>query len=243
MKQINLITSKDFALKYWAHIALVLSLLFLFSKCNDNDQLSLAVDTQKEVTKQYKQNAKEFINKADSLEKVKIKLLKNIVLLQKDSIKSQVEISRLKIKVNTQLAAISHYKTTDIAKYFQSRYNDKKGVVVTQYGVALSDTIAKQNISEQVVCDGAKEEMVIVKSDLQKQKTIVKDQDKVIANSEQQNVNLHLSIVEINKAFESQEATVKASEKIFKKERNKKNFWKITTGVVIAASAYLFVTQ
>lgn len=241
MTQTNLTTAKNYVLKYWVHVALAITIIMLFSECNDNSQLSLAIKTQKEVTNQYVTKAKGFISQADSLEKEAVKLKKNITLLKKDSIKSNMEIAQLKNKVSTQLAVISHYNITDIAKWYQTRYNDKKGVVVTQYGVALSDTIAKQNISEQTVCDGAKEEMTIVKTDLQMQKTIVREQDKVVAVSDGINRDLRFAIQEGNKALDSSEATAKIAEKGLRKERNEKNMWKVITGMVITAAGYLII--
>lgn len=239
MNQINLTTVKDFALKYWVYLALIITIVLLFSKCNDNSQLSLAIKTQKKVTKEYVANAKVFVSKADSLEKVQLKLKKNIALLQKDSIKSNVEIAQLKNKVNAQLAVISHYNSSDIAKYFQTRYNDKKGVVITQYGVALSNTIAKQNISEQAVCDGTKEEIIIIKTDLQKEKAITREQDKLIVLSDEEKAQLRYAISEGNKALESSETTAKTAEKGIRKERNMKNMWKVITGAVLTGTGYL----
>lgn len=243
MKNIEIEILKSLFFDYWKNIVIVVLCFFLFKSCQGERQTALAMETQIETTKQYVKNSDGFVAKVDSLKKVSAKLKKDIALIKNDSIARINEIAALKTKVNTQLAAIKTYSTNDIAKHYQGRYNDKKGVVVTQYGVALSDGIAKQNLSELSVCDGAKTEMEVVKTDLQTQKRIVGKQDQYIAVSDESFRVLQLAKTEKDKAFESQQATIKTAEKGIRKERNKKNFWKVTSGVILAGAGYLLITQ
>jgi len=234
---------KSLFLENWSYIVIVILSLLLFAKCNDNNHLSLAMETQKQATEQYVKNSDGFVVKVDSLKKVSAKLKKDIALIKNDSVARIKEIAHLKTKVSTQLAVIKTYFINDIAKHYQDRYNDKKGVVVTQYGVALSNEIAKKNLSELVVCDGAKIEMQVVKTDLQTQKRIVGKQDQYIAVSDESFRVLQLAKTEKDKAFESQQETIKTAEKGLQKEKNKKNFWKVTSGIIMAGAGYLLITK
>ena len=243
MKNFNTNRLKSFFFENWSYIALAIIFLLYFGKCSDNDHLSLAMKAQKQAAEEFIQNSNGFAAKVDSLKKVSLKLKKDIALIKNDSIERIKEIAHLKSKVSTQLAIIKTYSTNDIAKHYQTRYNDKKGVVVTQYGVALSDGIAKQNISELSVCDGVKTEMQVVKTELQAQKQIVKKQDQYIAVSYESFRVLQLAKTEKDKAFDSQQETLKTAEKGIRIEKNKKTFWQVATGVVIIGAGYFFIVE
>lgn len=243
MKNIDTEILKSLFFDYWKNIALVVLCFFLFKSCQGEKQTALAMETQIETTKQHLKNSDGFTAKVAVLKKEAEKLKKDIALIKNDSIARINEIAKLKLKVSSQLAVIKTYSANDIAKHYQERYNDKKGVVVTQYGVALSDGIAKQNLSELAVCDGAKIEMEVVKTDLQTQKRIIGKQDQYIAVSDESYRVLRLAINEKDKAFESQQATIKTAEKGIRIEKNKKNFWKVTSGVILAGAGYLLITK
>ncbi|MEN9487997.1 MAG: hypothetical protein RL494_262, partial [Bacteroidota bacterium] len=105
-----------------------------------------------------------------------------------------------------------------------------------QYGVSLSDTIAKKNIVELIEKDGCFHEVKLFKVQLQleEKKGIVKDT--IIENITKANIDLH-------KAIFTQEKIIDNAEKSLRKEKNKKTFWQVATGAVIVGAGYLLITQ
>jgi hypothetical protein len=124
--------------------------------------------------------------------------------------------------------------TKNIANYYQKRYSSP--VVITQYGVALSDSIAKKNIKETIEKDHCFQEIKLVKEvlSIEEKKGEVKDSI---------NKNLTKSFQEIEKANTAQTEMIQNVEKSLKKEKRKKTFWKVATVAAISASAYLVITK
>lgn len=243
MNNVNFTTVKNNVLKYGVYIIMIILAFLLVLKTAKVEGLSLAVQQQKEKSVEAYKNSKILLNQAHKLKEKEAKLRENVAILRRDSLQSVIKIKQLNTSLALKLSEIKHYKANDIALYFQKRYGDKKGIVITQYGVSLSDTIAKKNISELVTFDVTKDELKIVKNGVTMKNDIITGQDKIITNIEQQNNKLHLSLAEINKAFESSEATAKANEKIYKKEKVKKNFWKGVAGTVILGATYLIIIK
>ncbi|WP_262213619.1 hypothetical protein, partial [Escherichia coli] len=77
-------------------------------------------------------------------------------------------------KTKSDVKKVPTLNTKQIANYYQTRY--KLPVTITQYGVSLSDTIAKKNIVELIEKDGCFQEVKLFKTQLQleEQKGIVK---------------------------------------------------------------------
>lgn len=243
MKKYDTTILKSIFYENWHFLVIGILIFFLLKSCQKNSDTELAIITQKEATKEFLDNSELFLHKVDSLKIIASNFKKEIALAKADSINKAKEIQYLKNVVKDQLKKISLYSTTDIARSYQQRYNAKKEVVVTQYGVALSNNVAKQNLSELAVCDETKGTLQVVQKDLTKQKGIIKDQDKYIVVTDQMNTNLNFAITEQGKAINSQKETIKTAEKQFKTERNKKNFWKVATGTVLIGAGYFFIAK
>ena len=241
MKNIDFTTVKTNFLKYGTYVVMIVLAFILLIQRAHVSGLSVAIEHQKEIAAESYNKSKLFLNEANKLKEKGLKLNENIANLKKDSLRSAIKIKRLNVILSEKLSEIKQYKTNDIASYYMKRYKANKGVVITQHGVSLNDTIAIKNISELVTFDNTKEELKIVKGEVINKNEIIKEQDKVIINSEQQNNTLNLSIIEINKAFENSEATAKANEKLYKKEKTKKNLWKVVSGAVLAGATYLVI--
>lgn len=238
MIQINTTEVKRIAFKLLPHLVIASLAIFIYLKMNENTKLSYTVKAQKEQAKSYAEKAKEYAKEADALKKQVPKLKSNVIALEKNNHLKDLEIGLLKNKVKAKLDVVSHYNSNDIALYYQKRYNDKKGVVLTQYGVALTDTIAKESISELTLFDGAKQELVLTKDKLNTTERIVVLKDTIISNVERQNTKLSLAINENNKALDKKDDVIKSTEKMFRHERNKKNFWKITAFGILGSGIY-----
>lgn len=207
-------------------VILVLS-FFLFKSCNGGNNLKLAnYNLKKEV--------KGLVLSYDKLTLKNNSLKNRIVMLEKQKQKVKTEIVYVQKKTQDNLKKVPTLNTNEIAKYYKERY--KLPVLITQYGVSLSDTIAKKNITELIQKDGCFEEIKLAKTELQleEQKGIVKDSI---------NANLFSANTLLNKAVLNQNKIIENTEKSFKKEKSKKTFWQAATGVVITGATYLLIVK
>ena len=243
MKQINLELVQKTVFKLLPYIGILILSTMIYFKINENSKLKLTVKAQKEQVKVYVETANKYVKEADALKKQLPNIKLDIIALEQNNHLKDVEIGLLKEKIKTKISVVSYYNSNDIALYYQKRYNDKKGVILTQYGVALIDTIAKRSILELTLFDGAKQELVLTKDKLNTTEKIVVLKDTIIVNVEKQNGKLYLAISENNKALDKKEEVIKDTEKMFRHERNKKNFWKVATTTVIAGASYLLLTK
>ena len=243
MKQINLELVQKTVFKLLPYIGILILSTMIYFKINENSKLKLTVKAQKEQVKVYVETANKYVKEADALKKQLPNIKLDIIALEQNNHLKDVEIGLLKEKIKTKISVVSYYNSNDIALYYQKRYNDKKGVILTQYGVALIDTIAKRSILELTLFDGAKQELFLTKDKLNTTEKIVVLKDTIIVNVEKQNGKLYLAISENNKALDKKEEVIKDTEKMFRHERNKKNFWKVATTTVIAGASYLLLTK
>lgn len=239
MRQINLTLLKKTTLHLLPYIGILILATMIYFKVNENDKLASKVESQKLEAKIYAEKANSYQKEAIQLQKQLPKLKESVIALENSNRLKDAQIDLLKDKVKEKLSEVSRYTPNEIALYYQKRYNDKKGVVLTQYGVALTDTVAKKSITELTLFDGSVKELGLTKDKLATTDKIVVVKDSIIGNIESQNSKLNLAIQENDKALNAKDNVIKNSEKMFRKERNKKNFWKTTTGAVIGAAIYL----
>ncbi len=208
------ITLKQWFLANWAIIALVIVTLLYLKSCQGSQDLQLANSSlKKEVeiseikaSSVLSQN-KVLLSKLDSLEKVKQKVV--------------VKVQEVQKKTEKEIKKVPGLTTNGIATYYQDRY--KLPVTITQYGVSLSDTIGKLNITELIQKDGCFAERKFLKQQLvlEEQKGIHKDSI---------NDNLIHANAELSRAIYNQKQIIKNTENAVRKEKTKKTFWQVTTG-------------
>jgi hypothetical protein len=209
------------------YIITIVLCLILFNKCGNEESLLNENKSLSQDVKQYKYEAKKYIDKNNALNE-------KVALLEFNKQKIKKEIDLIKINTKHELAKTNSLSTKEIASYYQKRY--KKQVVITQYGVALKDSVAKQNIKETIEKDGCLDEIKLVKKELaiEESKLLIKDSI---------NLNLSKAYNELEKANSTQEDLILNVEKSLKKERVKKKFWQITTGAVLGAATYLIMVK
>lgn len=224
---VNTTIIKQWVVTNWAIIALVIVSFFLFKSCQGSKELSLVneifkKDIELSQTKiaSYKKENQVLRIKVDSLEKVKIKIKTQIVEVEK--------------KTENDIKKVSSFTTKMIATYFKDRY--KLPVTITQYGVALNDTIGKKNITELVQKDGCFAERIFLKDIIQTSEVQLSTKDTIIDKFkkigwEQEKINL------------IQKKLIQNQEDSFKKERNKKTFWQVTTGLAIGVATYSLISK
>jgi len=241
MTTIDFDSVKSFFGKYWREILILVLAFFLFKSCDGNSELSLANSSLKEDVKQYVSNAKQLIEKNNTLEENKIKYQDSILGLKSKLEVKKIELAESNKKVISKVKEVKTLKSREIAKYYIDRYKMPKEVKSTNLGTALTDTIAKLNITELVRYDGVKAELKITKEVLSLEKNISAKKDSIISNVETQNTNLELAVKENEKAIDSQSKIIDNTEKMFKKEKRKTTFYKITTVLAIATGGYILL--
>lgn len=225
MTQINL-TQINWTKVLHYTITIVLCII-LFGKCTENKELQLSSAMLKKEAAQHEANAQKYVDKINALND-------KVTILETKKQKVKKEIVYVEKKTQTKLEKIPSLTTKGIAVYYQKRYETP--VVITQYGVALPDSVAKQNIKETIERDGCFEEIKLVKDELaiEEQKSAVKDTI---------NHNLTMANIELKKANHLQKRVTKNAEKSFRREKNKKTFWQVVAGVAISIATYTAVVK
>lgn len=202
-------------------------MVVVFFKFNGTNELKLENSSLEKDVKSYKANAKKYVDENNRLKD-------SITLLETRKAKVEKEIVYIEKENQSKLEKVPSMSTKNIANYYQKRYTAP--VVITQYGVALSDSIAKKNIKETIEKDYCFQEIKLVKEvlSIEEKKGEVKDSI---------NQNLTKAFQEIEKANTAQTEMIQNVEKSLKKEKRKKTFWKVATVAAISASTYLVITK
>jgi hypothetical protein len=218
---------KSLLYEQWKNIALLILCFLLFKSYQGNKELQMANRDLKLEVKGLVASADMYVAKNNALND-------KLVLLEKQKQKVKKQIVYVQEKTQSGIEKVPTLNTKQIAYYYQERY--KLPITITQYGVSLSDTVAKKNIVELIEKDGCFEEVKLFKTQLEieEKKGIVKDT--IIGNVTKANVTL-------NKAVFTQDKIIDNAEKLVRKERNKKTFWQVATGAVIVGAGYLLITQ
>ena len=227
MEKENLDIIKSLILENWAYIVIVILCFFLFRSCSGSEKLQIANGDLKLEVKDLVISADKYVNKINALND-------KIVLLEIQKQKVKTEIVYIENKTKSDTEKVKTYSTARIADYYKDRY--KLPIVITKYGVSLSDTLARKNIGELIQKDGCFAEMKFVRKelDIEEKKGLIKDT--IIGNMTQSNILLH-------KAIFNQSQIIDNTEKTFKKERNKKTFWQVASGAVLLGAGYLLIVK
>jgi thiamine phosphate synthase YjbQ (UPF0047 family) len=195
----------------------------VLSTCKNSQKLELANDSLKKDIKISDLKAEKYANRINALND-------SLIVLERIKQREKLKIVTITKEVEVQVEAVGSLNTKGIANYYQNRY--KLPVVITQYGVALTDTIAKKNIVELVQKDGLVKELQSTQTmlSIEEKKSVVKDS--IITNKS-------LIIVEKDKQLKTKDEIEKNLTKSVKSEKVKKNIWKITAVGILGGAAYL----
>ena len=210
------------------HYAITFILCFLlFSKCAENKELQRSSFVLQKEAAQHKTSAQKHVDAINALQE-------EVSVLETKKQKVKTEIVYLEKKTKATLEKVPSLSTKEIASYYENRY--KKPATITPYGVALKDSVAKENIKETIEKDGCFEEMKLIKKGLaiEESKSSIKDSI---------NSSLTKAYSALEKANSVQAELIQNTEKSLKKERIKKTFWQITTGAIIGSAAYFVIAK
>ena len=228
---------KEYFLKYWKWGVIILLAILLFNQCNRSTEL--IADAKKS-----KENAKEYLVKArlaqSNLQGITAKYETKIDSVVKIEQMYKLQLSQNSKTTEAKLSDIKHYSTTDNTNYFKDRYNDTANVIQVENGTTLKDTISKKVISDLVVGDGAKAEVKILRN-------VVKTKDDKFELCNTTVDSLKLGIETISKNYEDanseKDKALSDTEKAFKRERRKKNAWKVITGGILVGAGYFLIVK
>lgn len=227
MKKIDIEILKSLLLDYGQYILILVLSFFLFRSCQGSNELKLANDGLKKEVKTLIADSNKYVAQNNALND-------KLVLLEKQKQKVKKQIVYIEKQTESEAKKVPTLNTKQIANYYQERY--KLPITITQYGVSLSDTIAKRNITELIQKDGCFSEIKLVETqlELEEKKGILKDT--IIGNITKSNIDLH-------KAVFAQDKIIENAEKSLRKEKRNKTFWKVTSGIILAGAGYLLITQ
>jgi len=224
MMRINL---KSWFLYNWSYALNALLIVMLYLSFGISDSKDIVIASLKKEAKEYVASADKYIGKVNELND-------KIILLEQQKQKVKKEIVHIQNKTKSDVKKVPTLNTKQIANYYQERY--KLPITITQYGVSLSDTIAKRNITELIQKDGCFAEIKLVETQLQLEEKKGIFKDTIIGNISKANIDLH-------KAVFAQEKIIENAEKSLRKEKRNKTFWKVTSGIILAGAGYLLITQ
>jgi hypothetical protein len=202
---------------------IVLLSIIVLSTCKNSQKLELTNNSLKKDIKISDLKAEKYANRINALND-------SLVILERRKQREKIKIVTIVKEVQTKIEAVGSLNTKGIANYYQNRY--KLPVTITQYGVALTDTIAKKNIIELVQKDGLVVELQSTQNllGLTEKESVIKDS--IISNKS-------LIIVEKDKVIDSHLEIEKNLNKSIKSEKVKKNIWKVTAIGIFGGAAYL----
>jgi hypothetical protein len=210
-------------LSLWITVA-ILS-LFLFKSCEGVKELELINKASKETEKRLDSEAQRYVDIANAyrdsvivLKKLKDPIKDSIVYVTKD--------------VDKKLKKVSTLHAKGIASYFQDLY--KIPSTITQYGVAIPDTLGKVIISDLIKGQGYKAQLKFTQKLLTIEEKSGKAKDTIISK-------LDKAIVKKDSASVVLKDQIKVAEISVRKEKNKKTFWKVATGTAVLVATWLAV--
>lgn len=230
------IIAKDLFLKYWKNAVILILAIFLFQQCNKTEELSLASEISKSKAKDYLQKSRLAKENLQGITELYEKKVDSVIQIETDY---KIKLTQNSKIVKAKISDLKHYSQTDITEYYKERYNTKNGVIQSELGTTLKDTISRLLITDLIYGDGAKSEVKILRE-------FVETKDFKFNLCNETVDSLKVGIETISKNYElaniEKDKVIDITEKILRKEKNKKNVWKlISAGVAIGAGYLLFV--
>jgi len=227
----------QYLLKNWKNILLIIFVLIFVYQCNGNSDLELANSTLKKQAEVHLENAKMFEQKNVALQKDFEKLSDSVTILKENEKKIIASREVIKQKSVEKVVKIRQFNSSQIAKYVQERYGvDSTKVKTTIEGTAIKDDVAIDVLSELEQGDSCIEEVKNLESQIEVKNEIEKKKDEQIVNVLDQNNNLSLANIELEKANELTNNALQNAEKAYRQQKGAKTFWKITTFAVVVSA-------
>jgi len=124
MKTINYDILRDFFIRNWKNIVIIILAILLFKSCgNGNSELILEAKKQKEIAEMYLDRAILSQNKNIDLSKKESKYKDSIANLKVKVTDLLADQKIIKYEVKKELTKIKNFKSSEIANYIKKEYN------------------------------------------------------------------------------------------------------------------------
>ena len=217
---------KGLFLDYWQYIIIAILTLLLFRNCQDNEKLQLSNDVLKKDIKISELQVDKYAKRINLLND-------RITILETAKTSEKTKIVTVVKEVEKKIQSVGNLSTNGIATFYSNRYKLKQ-VTITQYGVALKDTVHKMVIVDLIKKDGLVLELNHTKNILNLTENQSKIKDEVIVFKDSINA-------EKDKQIDSHIAIEKNLTKQVKSEKTKKTVWQLISGGILVGAGYLLI--
>jgi hypothetical protein len=207
---------------YWTYLVIIVLSFLLFKSCETSKSTQLAFEKELKISDL---KIDKYANRINTLND-------SLTILNKIKQREKIKIVEVVKEVEKKINVVATLDTKEIATYYQDRY--KLPVTITQYGVAIKDTVARLNITELVQKDGLVQELRLTKNVLSISDKSNNVKDLIIINKDS-------IIIEKDNQIGTYLDIEKSLNKSIKQEKTKKTFWQIATVTVAGFTVYSLV--
>jgi hypothetical protein len=228
---------KDLFLRNWKNLVILFFAILLWWQCNKSDELLLSSELSKSKAKDYLQQSR---LASKNLQGITAKYQSKIDSVVKIENEYKNQLAQNSKTVKAKLSDLKKFSSTEITEYYKDRYNNTKDIIQSELGTTLKDTVSRLVITDLVVGDGAKAEVKILREVVQ-----TKDEKFKICNEtvDSLKVGIESMIKNYELANSQKDNAIKQTEKALKKEKHKKNAWKLLSGATLAGIGYLLFVK
>ena len=231
----------DLLKKYWIHIFCLILLIIIYFLFNSTKNLEKENEGLKGNILVNQSLSDLYLSQIKSRDAKILNYVAKIDSLENEVVKYEENIRVIKNNYNNKVKEVSSYNTTQISNYFKSRYSPKNSISIIGNKLALEDTISRQCITDLVKGDYVRAELKETNKVLNVVKFQSRIKDSTIVILGEQKDKLFMVVKLKDSTIGLQEQIIKNSDKIIKKEKNKKTFYKITTIAGALVSGYLLL--
>jgi hypothetical protein len=242
---INYDILKDFAIRNWKNLVIVILAILLFKSCgNGNSELILQAKLDKKQAETYLKRALDSEKKNVALSKKEAKYKDSIAELNNKVSNLLADQKVVKSETKKQIEKIKEFKSSEIANYVRNKYKvGPEQVITNDFGTNIKDNTMKKVLIDVEEGFGALKEVEILNHIVVQKDEIITQKDSIIEIKEEKEVNLLSAIMDYKTADQLKSNALKNTEKAFRQEKNKKNIWKLTAIGIGAVSGYLLITK
>ena len=240
--KINLEIPKSLLLENWTYIVILILSFFLFKSCQGSGELKSSLATSKAKQESYLAIAKTNEDAAIFYRTQADNRKSKIAVLEKEVVDLKASKIAVDNKTKEKIKKVQNYTSQEIKKYYQKEFK-YLDIPIVAAGLVHSDSLNKMIITVIEKGKGAEQKLVITEKALEKSEEANAELKQ--ANSELEKSNDSFSIANDNLKSANEEAnnSVKIVEKSLRKEKNKKTFWQVASGAILAGAGYLLITQ
>ncbi|MBC7845558.1 MAG: hypothetical protein H7Y10_03600 [Flavobacterium sp.] len=242
MIQLNLLPAKEWLFKNWAIVALVVVSFLYFKSCQGGNELKSSLVASKAKQESYLAIAKTNEDAAVFYRTQANNRKGKIANLEKEVVDLKASTIAVDNKTKERVKKVQNYTSQEIKKYYvkEFKYLD---IPIVAAGLVHSDSLNKMIITVIEKGKGTAEKLQITEKALTKSEEANTELKQANGELEKSNDSFSVANDNLEKANKEANNSVKIVEKSLRKERNKKTFWQVTSGVILAGASYLLIVK